>query len=119
MFPDGNHEIDSPNFFSLFLTNEKGNHSFLYCLKFPEKFGLDINENNIINSIEIDVPIVICIKSEKRDLESFRQLLTSINQIIVNENNDHGANKVNNYKKVELMNLFYFIFSLPYMPPHS
>ena len=119
MFPDGNHEIDSPKYFSLFLTNEKGNHSFLYCLKFSEIFSLDINENNIINSIEIDVPIVICIKSEKRDLESFRQLLTSINQIIVNENIDHGANKVNNYKKVELMNLFYFIFSLPYMPPHS
>ena len=117
MFPDGNHKIDCPKFFSLCLTDEKGNHSFLYCLKFPEKFKLDSNDNN--KTIEINVPLIICIKSEKNDLESFRQLLTSINQIIVSENFDYDTNLVNNYKKVELMNIFYFIFSLPHTPPHS
>ena len=41
MFPDDDHKIPSPKFFSLTLTNEKGNRSFLYCLKFPEKFALN------------------------------------------------------------------------------
>ena len=115
MFPDGNHIIECPKFFSLFLTDERGSHSYLYCLKFPEKFKLDV-DNKIK---EINVPLVICIKSEKSDLEPFRQLLTSINQIIVNENFDYDSKIVNNYKKVELMNIIYFIFSLPHTPIHS
>ena len=115
MFPDGNHTNECPKFFSLFLTDEKGSHSYLYCLKFPEKYIID-NENT---KIEINVPLVICIKSEKSDLEPFRQLLTSINQIIVNENFDYNSKIVNNYKKVELMNILYFIFSLPHTPSHS
>ena len=116
MFPDGNHKIECPKFFSLFLTDEVGNHSYLYCLKFPEKFILDIGNNKIL---EINVPLIICIKSEKDDLEPFRQLLTSINQVIVNENFDYNSKTVNNYKKVEIMNIIYFIFSLPHTPPHS
>ena len=84
MFPDGNHKIESPKFFSLTLTNDKGGHAFLYCLKFPEKYKLDISKNKD-DIIEINVPLVLCIKSEKSDLEPFRQLLTSINQIIVTE----------------------------------
>ncbi len=120
MFPDGNHTIECPKFFSLYLTNEKGNHSFLYCLKFSTKFELDDNDNQKNNnSLEINVPIVICIKSQKRDLDSFRKLLISINKIIINDNIDSYLNVVNNYKKVELMNLLYFLFSLPNMPPHS
>ena len=115
MFPDGNHKIECPKFFSLFLTDELGSHSYLYCLKFPEKFKLDI-DNKIT---EINVPLIICIKSEKSDLEPFRQLLTSINQIIVNENFDNDSITINNYKKVELMNIIYFIFSLPHTPTHS
>ena len=115
MFPEGNHKIECPKFFSLGLTDEKGKRTFLYCLKFPEKFKL-CNNNNIT---EINVPLVICIKSEKSDLEPFRQLLTSINQIIVSENLDYDSKIMNNYKKVELMNILYFIFSLPHTPPHS
>ena len=116
MFPDGNFKIECPKFFSLCLTDEKGTHSFLYCLKLPEKYKLEIDKGN---TLEINVPIVICIKSEKSDLEPFRQLLTSINQIIVYENFDYDSRSLNNYKKVELMNIIYFLFSLPNISPHS
>ena len=119
MFPNGNHNIECPKFFPLTLTDEKGMHSFLYCLKFPEKYQLLIDTNNNNNITEITVPIIICIKSEKSDLEPFRQLLTSINQLIITENYDYDAKIVNNYKKVELMNILYFIFSLPHTAPHS
>ena len=115
MFPDKNYNIECPKFFSLSLTDELGNRSYLYCLKFTEKYTLE----NFKHPYEINVPIVICIKSNKSDLEPFRQLLTSINQIIVSENIEHGPNIVNDYKKVELLNIFYFIFSLPHTPPHS
>ena len=115
MFPDKNYTIECPKFFSLSLTDELGNRSYLYCLKFPEKYIIE----NFKHPYEISVPIVICIKSNKSDLEPFRQLLTSINQIIVSDNIEHGPNIVNDYKKVELLNIFYFIFSLPHTPPHS
>ena len=115
MFPDKNYNIECPKFFSLGLTNELGDRTYLYCLKFPEKYILEINKK----SYEIIVPLVLCIKSNKSDLEPFRQLLTSINQIIVSENIDYDPSVVNNYKKVELLNIFYFIFSLPHTPPHS
>lgn len=116
MFPDGNHNIECPKFFALSLTDEKGIHTFLYCLKLPEKYILNIGN---YKKIEINVPLVICIKSEKSDLEPFRQLLISINEIIVFENKKYSINALNNYKKVELMNIFYFIFSLPQTSPHS
>ena len=95
MFPDGNHKIESPKFFSLTLTDEKAGHFFLYCLKFPEKYKLDISKNKD-DIIEINVPLVLCIKSEKSDLEPFRQLLTSINQIIVSEIIDYDSKTANN-----------------------
>ena len=116
MFPDGNHKIECPKFFALSLTDEKGIHNFLYCLKLPEKYILN---NDNYNRVEINVPLVICIKSEKSDLEPFRQLLISINEIIVFANDNYSINALNNYKKVELMNIFYFIFSLPQTSPHS
>ena len=120
MFPDGNHKIESPKFFSLTLTDEKAGHFFLYCLKFPEKYKLninnnnnkDINFNNNNNILEINVPLVLCIKSEKSDLEPFRQLLTSINQIIVSEIIDYDSKTANNYKKVELLNILFFLFHI-------
>jgi len=115
MFPDKNYNIECPKFFSLCLTNEYGDHSYLYCLKFPERYILEVKHS----SYEIIVPLVICIKSNKSDLEPFQKLLTSINQIIVSDNIDHEPSIVNNYKKVELLNIFYFIFSLPNISPHS
>ena len=120
MFPDDNHQIQCPKFFSLTLTDEKGTRSFLYCLKFSEKYDLsdDINKIN-----EIEIPLVIFIKSGKEDLDSFKQLLNLINYIIINndleKNGECNYDKINGYKKVQLLNLFYFIFSLPYCPPHS
>ena len=120
MFPDDNHQIQCPKFFSLTLTDEKGIRSFLYCLKFSEKYDLstDINKIN-----EIEIPIVIFIKSDKEDLDSFKQLLNLINYIIINndleKNGESNYDKINDYKKIQLLNLFYFIFSLPYCPPHS
>ena len=115
MFPDKNYNVECPKFFSLGLTDESGNRSYLYCLKFPEKYILEYKHNNY----EVNVPLVLCIKSNKSDLESFKKLLTSINQIIVSENIDYDPSIVNNYKKVELLNIFYFIFSLPHTAPHS
>ena len=42
MFPDKNYNIECPKFFSLGLTNELGDRTYLYCLKFPEKYILEI-----------------------------------------------------------------------------
>ena len=125
MFPDEEHKIPSPKFFSLTLTNEKGNRTFLYCLKFPEKFIIN-NENkdkkNKNKTHYVEVPIVIYIKSLKEDLECFKQLLFAINQIIVNDNLEKiipDPLMINNYKKIQLINLLYFLFSLPHTSPHT
>ena len=40
MFPDNNHKIPCPKFFMLKLTNQTGQNSYLYCLKFSEKFQI-------------------------------------------------------------------------------
>ena len=132
MFPDGNYNIECPKFFQLGLTNELGERIYLYCLKFSEKYNFEnkfininkINDNededtNDDNNNEILVPLVICIKSQKSDLESFKELLTAINQIIICDNINNDILKINNYKKVELLNIFFFLFSLPHTPPHS
>ena len=142
MFPDEDHKIQSPKFFSLTLTDEKGNKTFLYCLKFPEKYifsddDLDNNKKLVSNSDKkinnenpnkkiqknyVEVPLVIYIKSHKEDLESFKQLLYAINQIIVNDNLEKiipDAKMINNYKKIQLYNLLYFLFSLPHTSPHT
>ena len=141
MFPDDDHKIQTPKFFSLTLTNEQASRSFLYCLKFPEKFYLpsenegqnkekeeekeekDNKNDEKENKIKyIDVPLVIYIKSVKDDLESFKQLLYSINQVIVNDNLErqgYESNYINNYKKVQLMNLLHFLLVLPHTSPHS
>ena len=135
MFPNGDRSIECPKFFTLSLTNEKAHHSFLYCLKFLEKYKfienkvkeneLDLkktksNEININNKLkEIYIPIVIVIQSEKNDTESFRKILFAIHQIIINDNFDNEKNIINDYKKIELMNLFYFLFSLPHTSPHT
>ena len=136
MFPNGDRYIECPKFFSLLLKNEKSHLSYLYCLKFTEKFKFnpkektekedlevkktkseEINFNNKYR--EIDIPIIICIHSEKNDMEPFRQLLYSIHQIIIDDNFDNEKNIINDYKKVKLMNLFYFLFSLPHTSPHT
>ena len=55
-------------------------------------------------------------------MESFKQLLYSINQIIVDESlekvNDDPI-MINNYKKIQLINLLFFLFSLPHTSPHT
>ena len=141
MFPDDNHNIQTPKFFSLTLTNEQASRSFLYCLKFPEKYifkseddenkekeDQNKDENNIDDNKEnpkikyIEVPLVIYIKSIKDDLEPFKQLLYSINQIIVNDNLEkqgYESNLVNNYKKIQLLNIMYFLLILPHASPHT
>ena len=136
MFPNGERYVDCPKFFTLSLTDEKANHSFLYCLKFSEKYKIkpqiksneEIMHKKKIKSEEINfnkkykeiyIPIVICIQSEKNDSEPFRQLLYAIHQIIINDNFDNDKNVVNDYKKIELMNLLYFLFSLPHTSPHT
>ena len=68
------------------------------------------------------MPLVIYIKSSKDDLEPFKQLLYSINQIIVNDNLErqgYESNLINNYKKIQLINLLQFLFVLPHTSPHS
>ncbi len=61
MFPDDDHKIQTPKFFSLTLTNEQANRSFLYCLKFPEKFYLP-SENDEQNKEKEEV------KEEKKEV---------------------------------------------------
>ncbi len=39
MFPDNNHYIPCPKFFAITLTNQQDIHSYLYCLKFNEKYS--------------------------------------------------------------------------------
>ena len=122
MFPDNNYKIPCPKFFMLKLTSQTGQNSYLYCLKFSENYQISESENKE-NDIIIEVPLVIFIKSEKEDLECFKQLLNIINFIIVNDEIDYYGDlsneKINDYKKVQLINIFFFIFSLPHSPPHS
>ena len=108
------YKIESPKFFSLTLTDEYGNFSYLYCLKFPENYKLN-NNNNII------LPLIITIKSTKYDYESFKNLLFIIQQIMISNKNDnlYDYETRNNSKKVELLNLFYYLLSLIKPPPHS
>ena len=124
MFPDYNHKIPCPKFFMLNLTKQNGQHSYLYCLKFSENYQISENKENKDNKINtIEVPIVIFIKSEKEDLECFKQLLNIINYIIINddlkEKNENNNFSINDYKKVQLLNIFYFLISLLKAPPHS
>lgn len=114
MFPDNNHIVKNPKFFSLTLTNEKGAHFYMYCLKFSERYHL--NEYHWRN-----VPIVICVQSNKEDYEPFKELLYAIHQIIINELpfKEHSNEILNNYKKVELLNLFVNCLALRRPPPHS
>ena len=118
MFPDRTNNkgyyVDVPKFFSLTLTNEYGTHSFLYCLKFPEKYEID-------NTKSINVPIVISIKSNKEDYEPFRKLLNIIHHIIICDTikKSHNINQISNFKKVELLNLFCFCFSIINPAPHT
>ena len=123
MFPDNNFKIPCPKFFMLKLTNQTGQSSYLYCLKFSENYQISDNKDN--NDIIIEVPLVIFIRSEKEDLECFKQLLNIINYIIINEdliekkeNNNIDIN-INDFKKVQLLNIFYFLISLLKAPPHS
>ena len=120
MFPDNNHKIPCPKFFAITLTNEQDINSYLYCLKFNEKYSLTTEKEE---KAEIDVPIAIFIKSEKEDLECFKQLLNIINYIIVNDDLERDGylnyTNINDFKKVQLMNLFYFLLSLPHTSPHS
>lgn len=115
MFPDNNHEVESPKFFTLTLTDAYGVHTYLYNLKFSETYALD-------QQTKIKVPLVISIRSNKEDMEPFKEILYAIHQIIVNtDNNDKefSGDVINNYKKIELLNLFTFCFSLIKPPPHS
>ena len=110
IFPDNNYIIEYPKFFSLTLTNQYGTHTYLYNLKFPEIFQLKSGE-------KINVPLVISIFSNKEDLEPFKTLLFCIHEIITsqklsNNENNYPFEKIFNYKKVELLNLFEFCFSL-------
>ena len=118
MFPDNNHKIPCPKFFMLNLTKQNGQHSYLYCLKFSENYQISDNKENTI-----EVPIVIFIKSEKEDLECFKQLLNIINYIIINDElkqkNENNNYNINDYKKVQLLNIFYFLLSLLKAPPHT
>ena len=123
MFPDNNFKIPCPKFFMLKLTNQTGQSSYLYCLKFSENYQISDHKDN--NDIIIEVPLVIFIRSEKEDLECFKQLLNIINYIIINEdliekkeNNNIDIN-INDFKKVQLLNIFYFLISLLKAPPHS
>ena len=115
MFPDNSHEVDSPKFFSLTLTDAYGVHTYLYNLKFAETYVLD-------KQTKIKIPLVISISSNKEDMEPFKEILYAIHQIIVNtDNNDkeYSPEIVNNYKKIELINLFEYCFTLLKPPPHS
>ena len=117
IFPEQNNDIkyiiDFPKFFSLTLTDEYGNLSYLYCLKYSEIFP--------INNDEIYVPLVICIKSYKYDYDAFKNLLYIILQIIMSDKKQNLFDYEcrNNCKKIELLNLFYYCFSLLKPAPHT
>ena len=122
MFPDNNYKIPCPKFFMLKLTSQTGHNSYLYCLKFSENYQISESKNEE-KDIIIEVPLVIFIKSEKEDLECFKQLLNIINYIIINddliEKKENIDININDFKKVQLLNIFYFLISLLKAPPHS
>ena len=118
IFPEDNQELkyitDSPKYFSLTLTDEYGNHSYLYCLKLKEFFPIDNNEL-------INIPLVIIIESYKYDYYAFKNLLNIMQNIITsNEKEEIFDNEFrNNCKKVEFLNLFYYCLSLIKPAPHT
>ena len=115
MFPDGNHQVNSPKFFTLTLTDAYGVHTYLYNLKFPSSYYLSKDK-------KITIPLVISIKSNKQDLEPFKELLYAVYQVIINNDlniRDYSNDVLNNYKKIELINLFTFCFALIKPSPHS
>ena len=88
IFPEDNQELkyitDSPKYFSLTLTDEYGNHSYLYCLKLKEFFPIDNNEL-------INIPLVIIIESYKYDYYAFKNLLNIMQNIITS--NEKGKRR--------------------------
>ena len=90
MFPDDDHKIPSPKFFSLTLTNEKGNRTFLYCLKFPEKFALPTEDDKQKKTNSDSTPKTIDFSSlinQSQEKLSHQNLLSiSLNSVKFNIN---------------------------------
>ena len=88
------------NFFSIILTNENAEHSFLYILKLYEQY-----EN-------VKLPISICLASKINDTDAFKNLLNEAYLIITSELSNQA-------KKIELLNYLMFIQNISTAPFHS
>ena len=88
------------NFFSIILTNENAEHSFLYILKLYEQYD------------KVKLPISICLASKINDTDAFKNLLNEAYLIITSELSNQA-------KKIELLNYLMFIQNISTAPFHS
>lgn len=119
-YPDGLINYSKKEFAFATLTNQEIKRTYLYCLKFNE---LD-QENN--NGKRLTLPFCIVIESDKEDIDQFRILLSILYNSFLNinstllEETKISYEKMANYKKVEIMNIFAYLCSNLYKPgPHT
>ena len=88
-------------------------YRYFYSIKFTEE--------RTINNHKIQVPVVIIIESFKEDIYQFKMLLSLIyQQYIMSYEKESDPSIINDYRKIELLNIFSFCHSLLYKPsPHT
>ena len=88
-------------------------YRYFYSLKFTEEI--------MVNNKKIQVPVVIIIESYKEDIYQFKMLLSLIyQQYIMSYEKESDQTIINDYRKIELLNIFSFCHSLLYKPsPHT
>ena len=143
-FPNGidfsnNEEI--PKIYPIVLTNEKGNHTYLYILLFYDKIS-EVSENknhsnrnsNLLCSEIQYCPISIIISSNYSNVDFFKELLKNFYKIIrfdssiitnyceknsmKNNGNNFDAEKIALFQKLELLNYMNFCYEI-LRPPNK
>ena len=132
---------EAPKIYPIVLTNEKGNHSYLYILLFYDKISeLPDNKNNITrtsNLIGTEIqycPISIIISSQYSNIDFFKELLKAFYKIIrfdsslitnyceknnmKNNGNTIDMKKIKLFQKLELLNYLNFCYEI-LRPPNK
>ena len=119
---------ETPKFYAIVLTNEQGSRSYLYILKFQDRFDLNdrvmsgiclINGMNNFGRV-IYLPIGICILSSISNVDFFKKLLTEMyNVISLSVDSKLNQDIVKKFQMCELYNYIIFISSILCPPPSS
>ena len=131
---------EAPKIYPIVLTNEKGNHSYLYILLFYEKISeIPDNKNtltrtsNLIGTEMQYCPISIIISSQYSNIDFFKELLKSFYKIIrfdssiitnfceknnMKNNGNIDIKKIKLFQKLELLNCLNFCYEI-LRPPNK